>query len=819
MENELSVESIIVKQPTLLDENTAQLVSNVSTCTRLSIRVTALISEILMESAKYSTSVSIQLSRRVIINALAAARNYHLSPINGKIKEISDIEFTRSLDHFTDLGIYIVHQSFTLVELFAMSSFHFFSNSFKSGLWLAEESVRVLDGLFGSTETSRALASIVMLVKREIYEDDEFLAGRLKNTNLIAALTKALTAFACLQNITTSKSGRELQLVCLFQGHVSLASLIKTNDKPKLITASPSGMVKSNSESCKDLHVKNVDKIDSKGATSKLINNVIRERSRARRSKSFSSISRKLHSLNTNGYSSGMVELLDQSENSIDKNMQNQVGEKAIVESGSRPFEMRNSHLVNPNLRNLDKLNRKNSKLLNSKEIENNEQLNSNSKLFIPNPTNLLSLIYRFMRYSSAAYGSHFMRILGIGTWEENDFQNLNNIHINHYAFARHTSTPLESILFSSYSSVSSTFNSSHGHLLSPAKLHPLVHYVAVDHAVNAIVLTCRGTLGISDALTDLTCDYMPIKLGGNIYKAHSGMLNSALALASEKSEVHSIIAKALTQYPGYGLVLCGHSLGGGVVSLLSALWGEKTESENGETLFVTSKASQLPNGRFMHCFTYGVPPALTLDGANYCNGLVTSLINQDDIVACLSLGILRDFKNITTSLMNEEGLPQLILQRILGLNGKLLTNSQSQLSVDESEHLGGEQLENWFWSLIKTMRADMQSEKLYPPGEVYIINYQTVAAESSILHNPFIHYQKNNPVRSNSTPSGYSFSESNSGSSTPISCLKVTLSKCTDVKTRFSEITFSKSMFADHSPRSYEDNLDALNKALTSHS
>ncbi len=28
--------------------------------------------------------------------------------------------------------------------------------------------------------------------------------------------------------------------------------------------------------------------------------------------------------------------------------------------------------------------------------------------------------------------------------------------------------------------------------------------------------------------------------------------------------------------------------------------------------------------------------------------------------------------------------------------------------------------LADWMMSLIKTMRADMDSEKLYPPGEVY---------------------------------------------------------------------------------------------------
>ena len=45
-----------------------------------------------------------------------------------------------------------------------------------------------------------------------------------------------------------------------------------------------------------------------------------------------------------------------------------------------------------------------------------------------------------------------------------------------------------------------------------------------------------------------------------------------------------------------------------------------------------------------------------------------------------------------------------------------------SGLSQDEPEPTDEEALDDWMISLIKTMRADMDNDKLYPPGMVYIM-------------------------------------------------------------------------------------------------
>jgi hypothetical protein len=165
-------------------------------------------------------------------------------------------------------------------------------------------------------------------------------------------------------------------------------------------------------------------------------------------------------------------------------------------------------------------------------------------------PCHLAENLARFMRFSSASYGWNFMRLLGIGTLTESGVPVDTLHHANHHAFAQHTKLPLSNILLSSFST--STLGSQ-----GPQ----LVHFVSVDHEIGAVVLTCRGTLGLADILTDLACDYEDIRVYGKSYPVHKGILACAKQLCASSSRVCTVIREALESNPGYGLVLCGHSL------------------------------------------------------------------------------------------------------------------------------------------------------------------------------------------------------------------------------------------------------------------
>lgn len=412
----------------------------------------------------------------------------------------------------------------------------------------------------------------------------------------------------------------------------------------------------------------------------------------------------------------------------------------------------------------------------------------------------LIRNIHRFMRYSSAAYGQNFLRILGLGN---TDFQytTAGGHHANSWAFARHTNIPINNLILSSYTETSPLC----GHTAPP-----LVHYIAVEHDLRAIVLTCRGTLGLNDVLVDLTCQYRPINIEGveGDFQVHAGMHESALQLTSRASTVHQCLVDALEQYPDYGLVLCGHSLGGGVAALLGIEWSQRATlfmAQNAKrtrkikhpaisTKFVTSFNSGLPPGRPIHVYAYGVPAVASLDLGRYCDGLVTSVIQNSDVVPSLSLGVLRDLKNIAVTLYEEAGVAEEIVGRILGLNKRkfapTFASDASAGSASGTNPADEEQmLHDWMESLIKTMRADMDNDKLYPPGSVYIMEYSDVFLTNSTA-----------------TVSGdNNGSSSKSGSNSSQRARRVILRLCESVRERFGELNFTKSMLKDHMPLHYE--------------
>lgn len=410
----------------------------------------------------------------------------------------------------------------------------------------------------------------------------------------------------------------------------------------------------------------------------------------------------------------------------------------------------------------------------------------------------IIKNIHRFMRYSSAAYGKSFMRILGIGgdtaTHENIDTTSTHQQHINHHAFAYHNNIPIDAILLSSYTNPYDNFKKDSG------AIYPLVHYIAIDHSAQSIILTCRGTLGFQDILVDLTCNYAHIDLDAGsydidgYYAIHEGMLSSAHRLARSHT-VLSTIRTALVEYPSYGLVLCGHSLGGGAAAALALLWGTRSDvfaSQAREkdvpfdvcssTTFVTGFKSGLPEGRSLSCYTYGTPCVSTPDLTAYAKGLIISVVNNKDIVPTLSLGLLHDMRKLAIMLHAEEGnIADEIIGRVLGFGGEgggaagscsseiesaddttaKLNRVNERLATSTSEthphqhteeilrtithedamvgHTSNailkpgyvdpalvatpkhadQELNDWLWSLKKTIGADMDAVKLYPPGEV----------------------------------------------------------------------------------------------------
>ncbi|KAJ3168446.1 hypothetical protein HDU87_001002 [Geranomyces variabilis] len=99
---------------------------------------------------------------------------------------------------------------------------------------------------------------------------------------------------------------------------------------------------------------------------------------------------------------------------------------------------------------------------------------------------------------------------------------------------------------------------------------------VCFDHSRRTVVIAVRGTLSTADVLVDLNCDLTEIQLpGGLTAHTHSGMFRTARNLLSELSTtgaLRRVLLDPASQYATYSILTTGHSLGGGVASLLAFL-------------------------------------------------------------------------------------------------------------------------------------------------------------------------------------------------------------------------------------------------------
>ncbi|OMH82283.1 Mono- and diacylglycerol lipase [Zancudomyces culisetae] len=219
--------------------------------------------------------------------------------------------------------------------------------------------------------------------------------------------------------------------------------------------------------------------------------------------------------------------------------------------------------------------------------------------------------------------------------------------------------------------------------------IHAPVHYIAVDHATRSVVLAIRGTMGVSDFVIDLLCEYVKISLINHPeskrqeFKAHSGMWTSACLLADPKSEVFIEISEALKTYPRYGLVLCGHSLGGGVASLLSILWSKPVNDPKYPYKFVTSDLFGLVTDRPIACYNYGSPCVANINLSSYIKGLVVSIVNSNDIFSYISVGSLADIIIATKTLGNEKKTVERIVKQFITDNKNKLLNKLSPFNIE----------------------------------------------------------------------------------------------------------------------------------------
>ncbi|KAM0414607.1 hypothetical protein ACHAPT_013546 [Fusarium lateritium] len=410
----------------------------------------------------------------------------------------------------------------------------------------------------------------------------------------------------------------------------------------------------------------------------------------------------------------------------------------------------------------------------------------------------VLRNITRYMRFSSASYGSAFLKFMGISK-EMPLLRAWDSTHTDVRHFVHHTESDTHSILLASFVDSQGGTDASG----STGTGVPLVHYISLDHDAKAVVLACRGTLGFEDVLADMTCDYDVLTWRGRGHKVHKGVHASARRLLyGGDRRVLFTLREALLEFPDYGLVLCGHSLGGAVTALLGVMLSEPNPTGTG---FVTATDapdrsvgdqksdgllpvhSTLPPRRPIHVYAYGPPGTMSASLRKRTRGLITTIVHGNDIVPYLSLGALHDFQAVALAFKNDQQQAKAeIRQRIwqafqTGIADKWYGGLPSVPSGDTSK---------WGYSVLQGLRAGMTNRKLVPPGEVFTIESQRVLRRDAFLL----------------------LEEDNIGKPAQ----RIVLKYVKDVEARFREMRFGTSMLVDHNPAKYEEALNKLRLGIS---
>lgn len=226
---------------------------------------------------------------------------------------------------------------------------------------------------------------------------------------------------------------------------------------------------------------------------------------------------------------------------------------------------------------------------------------------------------------------------------------------------------------------------------------HP-AYFIVRDRIRKKLVLCLRGTWSAQDLLFDLCCEAddlivsEPMPRRSLFYhskpqplRAHHGMVQAA---KSVQVEVEKAIRQELDERPDYNLVLVGHSMGGGVAAILGRLW---------ESTFLG-----------LVVYLIGAPCVMAEDN-RASSARIISVVHDYDPFSRLSLGHVMDLSIAVLTMCEQVDLRKDIIER---------TSFCSIAEMSEEDLL-------WCHKTMTKIRSRMTTEKLYPPGRVFLLSFE----------------------------------------------------------------------------------------------
>ncbi|ORX61090.1 alpha/beta-hydrolase [Piromyces finnis] len=720
----------------LLPEKIASKVSNVS---HASIFIINTISQLIITTcslAKSGASASMGVSRNALVRAFSTAENMQKSKITSEPNSKENEKFYKAVSNYTNLGIKSVNYLFSCAEMITYATFHLTEKSLLFSLSWVEQFFSFIDKVFGDTDVSHDITTFISLFYEDISDFFE------KQTNVISKFSglikfiKAFTIYASILIVMRNIIEEQRKKKLLYDGLIEIEkgyteTLIQEEENEALMQYLEDEVIPEYKASEKKKIESDKENKKKEEISEKMLNDNEKKNEELKPVKiSFMknySFPDYLLSLdkNKNGKNNEVIDIVKDSlskdkscylnikdnkqyVNDLEEILEQSLYENESIKEMFNSFEYSKSSYI--------------YQLCKSQSDELIENMNSEQE----QKNRLKDLVY-FVKFACGAYGKYNTKIIYNTNTNKEDEKLIRRLHPNDYSFSLHTKIPLKCILSSSYHYSSAKDG--------PSSDAPKLDYIiAVDHLTNSVVLTICGTIGISDLLSNLNCDYDNLHWNGKIYSVHKSIYESAKNFTKSSSIPRTVISKALEVHSTYRLILCGHSYGGAVAALLALLWSDPEEPNR------TNNTSGIPPKRPIHAYVYGAPSCMSYELSLHCKPLITNIINHNDIIPYFSHGFMKDQKQcckMIFSYLNNE-----IPKKRKSFIGGIISRAMNKQEEEEEENyewinevltrsfntLGKrsdtkkQNDDKWFTEIYGKCKKLMTSDKIYPPGYLFII-------------------------------------------------------------------------------------------------